>query len=176
MTVEKRNEYIELLRNNVCEVTFTKVNGEQRTMPCTLKEDLLPVRVVKEGVELKKQKEDVLSVFCTDKKEWRSWVSKNKDPYGKCCVDVARRVMEILDKDEPFDPRDIICQAENDIGAGGITGFMAGCVASMVSQCHSRGDEFRRAWNIHNQIGTEGERANEGDGVLNPALLNISTE
>jgi hypothetical protein len=78
MTVEgKRNEYTELLRNNVCEVTFTKVNGEQRTMPCTLKEDLLPVRVVKEGTEPKKQKDNVLSVFCTDKKEWRSFRVEN---------------------------------------------------------------------------------------------------
>jgi hypothetical protein len=78
MSVEqKRNEYTELLRNNVCEVTFTKINGESRTMPCTLKEDLLPVRVVKEGVEPKKQKEDVLSVFCTDKKEWRSFRVEN---------------------------------------------------------------------------------------------------
>ena len=105
--------------------------------------------------------------------DWESWVKNNKDDYGKCCVDVARRVMEVLDEGKPFDPDDIINKADNDIKAGGITGFMAGCVAQMVSHCHSRGEEFRKKWNLSNQIGNEGDKANEGKGVLNPALLNI---
>jgi len=25
-------------------------------------------------------------------KDWQEWVKVNDDPYGKCCVDVARRV------------------------------------------------------------------------------------
>ncbi len=106
--------------------------------------------------------------------DWDSWVEKNKDPYGKCCVDVARKVMEILDGGKEFDTHKIITQADNDIDAGGITGFMSGCIASMVSHCHSRGEEFRLAWNKDNQIGNEGDKANEGKGVLNPALLNLS--
>ena len=108
-----------------------------------------------------------------DQAKWDSWVEANQDPYGKCCVDVARRVMEILDEGNEFDTHKIITQADDDIEDGGITGFMAGAVASMVSQCHSRGEEFRRAWNIDNQIGNEGDKANAGSGVLNPALLNI---
>lgn len=110
----------------------------------------------------------------TDEKLWNSWVKANKDPYGKCCVDVARQVMEILDK-EPgdFDGDDLINRADKEIKAGGITGFMAGCVAGMVSKAHSRGEEFRKKWNLSNQIGTEGEKANESGGVLNPALLTI---
>jgi hypothetical protein len=111
-----------------------------------------------------------------DESAWNDWVEKNTDPYGKCCVDVARRVMEILDDGQPFDTYNIICQADNDINAGGITGFMAGCVASMISVCHERGEEFRRQWNNDNQIGNEGDKANDSGGVLNPALLNISTE
>ena len=106
--------------------------------------------------------------------DWNSWVEKNKDPYGKACVDVARRVMEILDEVEEFDTHAIICLADDEVKAGGITGFMAGCVASMVSHCHSRGEEFRRKWNLDNQLQDEGERANEEGGVLNPALLNLS--
>lgn len=107
----------------------------------------------------------------TDKEKWQSWVDNNKDSYGKACVDVAREVMNILDEDKPFDPHRIICDADNKIDAGGITGFMAGCVAQMVSQCHSRGEEFRRAWNTQYQIKDEGDKANEEGGVLNPALL-----
>ena len=85
-----------------------------------------------------------------DQKAWDKVVKINKDPYGKACVDVARRVMEILDEETAFDTHKIICQADEDVKARGITGYMAGCVAQMVSQCHSRGKEFRRKWNLDN--------------------------
>lgn len=111
-----------------------------------------------------------------DRPTWKTWVDANTDPYGKACVDVARCAMEILDK-EPgdFDTHMLICRADNEAKTEGITGFMAGCVAQMISQCHSRGEEFRRKWNKDNQINDEGDKANEGGGVLNPALLNIKT-
>ena len=111
-----------------------------------------------------------------NQKGWDDCVKMNTDSYGKACVDVARRVMEILDTNEPFDTHKIICQADDEaLGKeGGITGFMAGCVAEMVSKYHSRGEEFRKAWNKDNQIGDEGDRANDSGGILNPALLNIS--
>lgn len=50
---------------------------------------------------------------------------------------------------------------------------MAGCVASMVSGCHERGEEFRRKWNGDHQIGNKGDAANEEVGVINPALLQV---
>jgi hypothetical protein len=110
----------------------------------------------------------------TDQEAWDKWVEANDDPYGKCCVDVARRVMELLDEDpttlrngyhpDPHTAHGLICKADDDIKAGGITGFMAGCVAEMVFKCHSRGDEFRRSHN--------GDV--ETDGVVNHALVTIS--
>ena len=106
--------------------------------------------------------------------EWDNQVKINDDPYGGACVKVAQRVMEILDEElGEFDCHKIICRADDESKAGGITGFMAGCVASMVSQCHSRGEEFRKQWNIDQQIGSEGEKANKEGAVLNPALLTI---
>ena len=106
--------------------------------------------------------------------DWQKWEQNNQDPYGKCCVDVARRAMEILDEEpEDFDVHKLICRADDDIKAGGITGFMAGCVAQKISHCHSRGEEFRRKWNLHYQIRDEGEKANEKGTVLNPAILNV---
>lgn len=63
----------EMLHEHICEVTFTKVNGEVRTMPCTLKTGIVPVFERKEGSEPKKQNPDTMSVFCTDKNEWRSF-------------------------------------------------------------------------------------------------------
>lgn len=109
----------------------------------------------------------------TNKKVWGKCVKNNTDPYGGACINVARRVMELLDEVEDFDTHKIICQADDESGAGGITGFMAGAVASMVSQCHSRGEEFRHLWNKDQQIGTEGDEANKGKGVLNPALISM---
>lgn len=67
-----------LLREHVCEVTFTKVDGTVRTMPCTLKTDIVPPHVVVEGAEpkvLKVPKEENLSVWCTDANSWRSFVT-----------------------------------------------------------------------------------------------------
>ena len=109
-----------------------------------------------------------------EKEKWKSYVENNQDDYGGCCVKVACQVMKILDKEQgDFDIHKIICRADDEINAGGITGFMAGAVVSMVSQCHSRGEEFRQKWNKDNQIGDEGDKANEGNGVSNPALLTI---
>lgn len=108
-----------------------------------------------------------------DKKIWQSWVKANKDPYGKCCVDVAREVMKLLDDEnhKDFDTHKIVCEADDNVKAGGITGFMAGCVASMVSKCHSRGEEFRKKWNKDNAITEKGKTCK---GVINPALITIN--
>jgi hypothetical protein len=84
MSQFNREQLTEMLRNNVCEVTFTKVNGETRTMPCTLSEAIIPpvpVHVTNtdnpvDFPQVKKQKKanpEVMSVWCLDKKEWRSF-------------------------------------------------------------------------------------------------------
>lgn len=111
----------------------------------------------------------------TKKKDWKEWVKINaKDPYSNCCVEVAGKVMELLDDDDhgEFNANDIVGEADRLLDAG-ITGFMSGCVAQMVSRCHSRGEEFRKKWNKETQIENEGDKANKGKGVLNPALLSI---
>lgn len=50
---------------------------------------------------------------------------------------------------------------------------MYGCAVSILSQVWIHGEELRRWHNLDSQIGTEGEKANESGGVLNPAVLNI---
>lgn len=98
---------------------------------------------------------------------WHKQVEINNDPYGGACIMVARRVMEILDENQPFEATDLINQADRESGAGGITGYMAGAVASIVSQCHVRGDEFSKSWNNYWNPGETRE------GVINPAILTI---
>jgi acyl-ACP thioesterase len=69
-----KEEIVAALKANVCTVTFTKVNGETRTMLCTLKEDIVPVYERKTPVKEANVKESAtLSVWCTDKSAWRSF-------------------------------------------------------------------------------------------------------
>lgn len=100
---------------------------------------------------------------------WAKYVEANQDPYGKAIIDVAREAMIRLDVlgDADFDAKAIILQADKESGAGGITGYMAGAVAFMISQLHTRGEEFKRKWNMH--YGVEDEEA----GVVNPAILKV---
>jgi hypothetical protein len=78
MTITTREQLSELLHTGECVVEFTKVNGEVRSMPCTLKTELIPpapVKVLVEGEvpKVKKENSEVMSVWCLDKKEWRSF-------------------------------------------------------------------------------------------------------
>ena len=69
-----KEQIVEALKANICEVTFTKVNGETRTMPCTLKEDIVPAYERKTPVKEATVKESAtLSVWCVDKAAWRSF-------------------------------------------------------------------------------------------------------
>lgn len=72
----------DLLHKNVAEVTFTKKNGDQRVMTCTLDDKLLPVVEVVESAEPKKPRvlknpNNTLSVYDINAKGWRSFVVKN---------------------------------------------------------------------------------------------------
>ena len=72
-----RQEMISALKEDVCRVTFKKVNGDTRLMYCTLKSDFLPEndRMINEaGFEPTKQvNEKVLAVWDIDVKGWRSF-------------------------------------------------------------------------------------------------------
>ena len=72
-----RNELIEALKAHKCIVKFTKVNGEVREMPCTLREDIVPKRPIipeaRQSERIIKENEKTLSVWCLDKNEWRSF-------------------------------------------------------------------------------------------------------
>ena len=74
-----RKGILDLLRGGICEITFDKVNGERRVMPCTLKADLLPTRDQKDLTfeTLKESKSDAISVWCTDANGWRSFKLSN---------------------------------------------------------------------------------------------------
>ena len=76
-----RDTISSMLKEHICEVTFTKVNGEVRVMPCTLMESVIPSAPVHatntdNPVDFPKVKVPnlaTLSAYCLDKKEWRSF-------------------------------------------------------------------------------------------------------
>ena len=77
-TAETRNTFLRsILQTGIYTVTFTKLNGELRTMPCTLKADLMPALVVNEDKPAKVPKADTMGVWCTDKQEWRAFKVMN---------------------------------------------------------------------------------------------------
>lgn len=57
----------------------------------------------------------------------------------------------------------------------GITGFMYGCAARFIAFFWKHGKEFRKWFNLSNQIGDEGEKANKKrNRILNSAILSVS--
>lgn len=60
-------------------VTFTKVDGTERVMKCTLEADKLPPVVIREDAKPRKETTSTkaLRVFDIEKQEWRSFTIKN---------------------------------------------------------------------------------------------------
>ena len=65
----KRENLIKNLQNKVMKITFTKVNGEERVMECTLQEHMIP----ETDPANHKENKEVLPVFDIDKGAWRSF-------------------------------------------------------------------------------------------------------
>jgi hypothetical protein len=69
-----------ILKTETVTVTFTKKDGTERVMNCTLNPEVIPPIEIKESIEPKKpRKESTTSirVFDTDIKEWRSFTTKS---------------------------------------------------------------------------------------------------
>ena len=67
-----------MLKQHVVVVTFTKKDGSERIMNCTLQEDLIPIKVVSESantsnVTIRTVNDDVVPVYDIDAKDWRSF-------------------------------------------------------------------------------------------------------
>ena len=66
-----RDELIELLRNEVVEVTFTKLDGDERVMTCTKSFDIIPKE--NQPKTDKQPKEGTITVWDVNAKGWRSF-------------------------------------------------------------------------------------------------------
>ncbi len=76
-----RSQVKDVLVEDIVTVTFTKINGDERVMTCTLHPENLPQVIVKEGEEKKerviKNPENSLAVFDTKAEGWRSFLIRN---------------------------------------------------------------------------------------------------
>lgn len=77
MTADERNHLLRGLLKQDCEITFTKVDGSVRVMPCTLRDDAMPARAVTEHHQTRVYKPELLTVWCLDKAEWRAFKVMN---------------------------------------------------------------------------------------------------
>lgn len=66
-----------ILKTEIATVTFTKKDGTERIMKCTLDPKLLPEIPVAEGKKTRKVNEDVLSVYDVEVQGWRSFTIKS---------------------------------------------------------------------------------------------------
>lgn len=72
MTHNEREGLRLLLKSQVITIHFTKIDGEPRTMKCTLNESMIP-QTEKKTDRSKKINPDVCSVYDTENNGWRSF-------------------------------------------------------------------------------------------------------
>lgn len=72
----KREQLLEMLKNQTVVVHFTKLNGDKRVMTCTLQEDILPPAKKEDPLTQKKIRainEQVMTVWDTNANDWRAF-------------------------------------------------------------------------------------------------------
>ena len=79
MTFFDYDKIIDQLRSNVLQVTFSKVDGEERVMPCTLLTDYMPELSESKvnQVDNYSVNKSVIRAFAIDKQAWRSFRVEN---------------------------------------------------------------------------------------------------
>ena len=74
--IPTKDQLLKILQENVVEVTFAKLDGEQRIMPCTLIPEYLPPAKKDEPITQKKVRETsdkVVVAWATESKGFRSF-------------------------------------------------------------------------------------------------------
>lgn len=109
---------------------------------------------------------------------WDKGLKNNKDPYGARIYSYALDWANLMEAEIANGKKleDVAEETSHVADTDGITGFMYGAAVSVLAQVWLHGDILRRWHNLRTQIGTEGERANETGGTLNPALMNFGSK
>lgn len=109
------------------------------------------------------REDEKMTVKESMQKEYEDYVSKNQDDYGNAVIAATANVAKKLDEGKSCE------EAEKAMDGYGLSGFMAGCVASAIVHYHPRGEEFKQFWNKRcGGTGTE-------NGTINPAIITIKS-
>lgn len=77
MTLRTKEEIVGQLKTGIVNVTFTKVDGTERVMRCTLMEELLPVNLMNGEEQMahkpRPENPNTVSVYDIEVKDWRSF-------------------------------------------------------------------------------------------------------
>ncbi len=116
-----------------------------------------------------------LQIELKDAALWEDQKKVNADGgYGQAIMEFAERWALLMQakidttKDIQFQVAALADKASHEADTEGITGFMYGAAVQELSACWKYGEELRK-W--HNK-----EYGHEGKGVVNPAVLTISTK
>jgi len=71
-TKKEKDWLLGLLRSEVVDITFTKKDGSERILKCTLMESKIPTEKVPKGTE-KSKNDEVVPVFDVENDGWRSF-------------------------------------------------------------------------------------------------------
>lgn len=73
------NDLKEFLRDEVIEVAFTKKNGDERVMRCTLMESYIPSKFKPKNIgnPPDEENQEYMNVFDIQQQGWRSFIIKN---------------------------------------------------------------------------------------------------
>lgn len=113
----------------------------------------------------------------SDVAEWEKGLAAQTDGYGQAVFSYAKRWARLMQARmcDGKSVADVAEKASYDANVEGITGFMYGAAVSILAKSWQYGEALRTWHNLDTQLGSEGEKANEEGGVLNPALLCIGS-
>lgn len=69
----ERTQIVEALHQGICEVTFTKADGTERVMKCTLSKSMLPSDTRQPLTEEGSRSPNIVNVWDTESNGWRSF-------------------------------------------------------------------------------------------------------
>lgn len=129
MSVEQRRQELHtLLTQGTYTVTFTKTDGSERVMPCTLVESMIPAHAQPQGTG-RARSADVMSVWAIESQGWRSFKLAN---------------VKSVVKHEPVKPQTWVIELEEDPETGDL--FMPLPQELLESQGWAPGDVL--VWDI----------------------------
>jgi len=104
VVIMTHEEYTEKLKRGVFEVTFNKIDGEQRIMNCTLHPRVLPKATKDDAMsqtKVRELNEEVVSVWDVKAEGWRAFrvanVTEFKRLGGACTCGKTKSAVKICD-------------------------------------------------------------------------------